>query len=408
MALTNLSASKVSAKKAASDKPKKALNFGSMMEVYDAVLAGHRVYSVNVNFSKGVTFGPGSALKFIGGAFTATTANEGERAFMKFMPMGYTLDKTSGAKKFISEGTTTMFKLVEEPNDMDELLELQAHLANLKDEVRIKQLESLVVSEDINFDVWQDFVANNLGASEENANLEPAFEFNLAHWDRAFVQQLGAKTAAAQVKSLSVFFVLSTNPNGTAKCSDVVPVHKPYLGEPVMGRFFETTVVAALWNESVIYTSRYKNEISTASIAESFDAALAMQKRINASKTLTTKSTNAFGNKAVANAKAAFEAELSLGKWNKFIESNLNELAKSTQFPGWSILACKSYILDMQEKFADADLIVVDDVVNIKGMATSLKDNTALNAVKSSVETKEPVASSNEATESKKPRLSAI
>lgn len=407
MALTNLSATKVSTKKAASDKPKKSLNYGSMMDVYDAVLAGHRVYSVNVNFSKGVTFGPKSALKFIGGAFTATTANEGERAFMKFMPMGYTLDKTSGAKKYISEGTTTMFKLVEEPNDMDELLELQAHLANLKDEVRIKQLESLVVSEDINFDVWQDFVANNLGASEENANLEPAFEFNLAHWDRAFVSQLGAKTAAAQVKSLSVFFVLSTNPNGTAKCSDVVAVHKPYLGEPVMGRFFETTVVAAVWNESVIYTSRYKNEISTASIAESFDAALAMQKRINASKTLTpTKSANAFGNKAVANAKAAFEAELEAGRWNKYVESNLNDLAKATQFPGWSILACKGYILDMQEKFADADLTIVNDVVNIKGMATSLKtDQLVASALLDAVveEVAAPVV-----TETKKARLSAI
>jgi hypothetical protein len=217
---------------------------------------------------------------------------------------------------------------------------------------------------------------------------------------------LGAKTAAAQVKSLSVFFVLSTNPNGTAKCSDVVPVHKPYIGAPVMGRFFETTVVAALWNESVIYTSRYKNEISTSAIAESFDAALAMQKRINASKTLTpTKSANVFGNKAVANAKASFEAELEAGRWNKYVEDRLHELAKSTQFPGWSTLACKSYILDMQEKFADADLTVVNEVVNIKGMATSLKTDQVV--ASTLLDTEEKVVAPV-ATETKKARLSAI
>lgn len=404
--LTNSATSSKTSTKKASDKSKKSLNFGSMMDVYDAVLAGHRVYSVNVNFSKGVTFGPGSALKFIGGAFTATTANEGERAFMKFMPMGYTLDKTSGAKKFISEGTTTMFKLVQEPDDMDELLAVQAHVATLNDEAKAKLLQTLVVSENIDHDVWQDFVANNLGASEENANLEPAFEFNLSHWDRAFVSQLGAKTAAAQVKSLSVFFVLSNNANGTAKCSDVVAVHKPYLGAPVMGRFFETTIVAAVWNESVIYTSRYKNEIFTASIAESFDAAIAMQKRINASKTLTPTKSNTFGNKAVANAKAAFEAALEAGRWNKFVESNLNDLAKSTQFPGWSVLACKGYILDMQEKFADADLDYTDDVVNIKGLASSIASNPSVKAVDEVLESiSETVV---EAVEVKKPRLSAI
>jgi hypothetical protein len=340
-------------------------------------------------------------LKFIGGAFTATTANESERAFMKFMPMGYTLDKTSGAKKYISEGTTTMYKLVQEPDDMDELLEVQAHLSTLNDEAKAKMLQTLVVSENLDHEVWQDFVASNLGASEDNANLEPAFEFNLAHWDRAFVSQLGAKTAAAQVKSLSVFFVLSTNPNGTAKCSDVVAVHKPYLGEPVMGRFFETTVVAALWNDSVIYTSRYKNEISTSAIAESFDAAIAMQKRLNASKTLTpTKSANAHGNKAVANAKAAFEAELEAGRWNKFVEARLHELARCTQFPGWSVLVCKSYILDMQEKFDDVDLEFTDDVVNIKGIANNPAVKDAEKALKEDVATEAPAP--------KKARLSAI
>ena len=408
MSLINSSSKTVATKKVA--KPKKVLNFGSMESVYDAVLGGHRVLSINVNFSKGVAFGPGSALKFIGGAFTATTANEGERAFMKFLPMAYTIDKNTGAKKFISEGTTTMFKLVQEPDDMDELVEVQHQLSRLNEEARMKQLASLVVSENIDYDIWQNFVADNLGQSDNNEQLEPAFEFNLDHWDRSFVEQLGAKTAASQAKSLSVFFILSANPNGTAKCSDIVPVHKPYIGEAVMGRFFETKIVAALWNESVIYTSRYKNEISTVAIAESFDGAIAMQKRINASKSLSnssSKSANAFGNKAVANAKVAFEDELAQGRWNKFVEARLHELAKSSQFPGWSILACKGYILDMQEKFADADLDYVDDLVNIKGIASSLKDNSALDAVKSSVETfVEEVAI--EATEPKKSRLSAI
>lgn len=367
-------------------KPKKALNFGSMAEVYDAVLAGHRVYSVNVNFSKGKTFAPGSALKFIGGAFTATTANEGERAFMKFMPMGYTIDKTSGERKYISEGTTTMFKLVEEPEDMDELAELKLQLSQLKEEVRLQRLSSIVVSENIDFEAWQAFAADN------NVGGEPSFEFNLDHWDRAFVSQLGAKTAAAQVKSLSVFFVLSVNPNGTAKCSDIVSVHKPYLGEPVMGRFFETKVVSALWNESVHYTSRYKNEVSAATVAKSFDSVLALQNQIKGvgssmKNQVEAASKNAFGNKAVANAKAAFETELEAGKWNKFIEARLHELAKSTQFPGWSILACKGYILDMQEKFDDA-VEFVDEVVNIKGVATSVKSVAVVQSVADVLATK--------------------
>jgi hypothetical protein len=365
MALNNNDPSKTVA--SSSSKPKKTLNLNSMDAVYEAVLAGHTVYSININFSSKVAFGPKSSLKTIGGAFTST--NEGDRAFFKFMPMGYTMN--DGVPKYISEGTTTVYRLIEEISQ-PKLAELQEKLANFNDAAKSAFLQKLVTSDNIDFEAWQAIAADN------SVGGEIAFEFNSTHWDRPFIQQLGAKTASKQVKSLSVFFVLSANPNGTAKCSDICEVLKTKTGDSVYGRFFETTIVAALWNETVFYTPKYKNEVSSASFASSVSATISMQKKLSGHGTSDSmkkqvEAKNQFGNKAVANAKAAFETELEVGKWNKFVESNLNELAKSTQFPGWSILACKGYILDLQEKYQDSDLVYTNDAINIKGMAYSVK-----------------------------------
>jgi hypothetical protein len=347
----------------ATSKPKKSLNFGSMDDVYEAVLAGHQVYSVNVNFSQKVAFGPKSALKTIGGAFTST--NEGDRAFMKFMPMGYTMK--DGEPRYISEGTTTVYKLVD--CDEDELAELHERLPMLNDAAKKQLMNSVIVNENIDFEAWQAIAADN------NVGGEIAFEFNCAHWDKSFVQQLGAKTIAVQVKSLSIFFVLNTNPNGTAKCSDIVEVLKPKDGEPVYGRFFETAVIAATWNEGVFYTPKYKNEIAVSAFSSTVSSVLNLQKKINGTGSIDgmkkqVEAKNQFGNKAVANAKTVFEAELQAGKWNKFVESKLQELAKSTQFPGWSLLACKAYLAEMKDNFADVEY--VDEFINIKGMANAV------------------------------------
>jgi len=386
MSLFNKAASNNASETKATSKPKKSLNFGSMDEVYEAVLNGHKVYSVNVNFSQKVAFGPKSALKTIGGAFTST--NEGDRAFMKFMPMGYTLK--DGEPKYITEGTTTVYKLVD--CEDDELAELQQRLPMLNDTAKKALMQSVVVNENIDFEAWQAIAADN------NVGGEIVFEFNCAHWDKSFVQQLGAKTLAGQVKSLSIFFVLSANPNGTAKCSDIVEVLKPKDGEPVYGRFFETVVVAATWNEGVFYTPKYKNEIAVSSFSSSVSSVINLQKKINGTGSVDgmkkqVEAKNQFGNKAVANAKTAFEAELEAGKWNKFVEAKLQELAKSTQFPGWSLLTCKAYLMDMQDKYSDVEY--TNDVINIKGMAGAV--NTAKTTVQQqSVETTvdEPKASS--------------
>jgi len=363
-----LGKSSVVSKPIAKAKPKSTnkLDYGSIEAVNTALLNGSTIFKLNLNFKKNVPFGLKQHLSFFGGSLKCRDDLSG--AFANFIP-----ESTVGGKH-LSAGTSYVLSVKQKPSS-----EQLAQIAMFNEEAKQSIYASLITETNYDYEDWQAFSLERFGSSI-------GLEINVPNWNADFVEALSdARDADPEemIRSMSLYLSFDEE-DGASFDLNKTELIKPKEGAPFMGKVVQPRIFACFFFKEIFRSARFEGSVSRQDIAQTVSDIAAMKEELAAINAQATQSSNKKGNKAVSNAKLVFETRLETeGVWNSFVETELMELAKSSQFPGWSLLAAKVYFSKLSAQYPDAEY--TEEHVSIRNTANAVKSNPAISSMSSSI-----------------------
>jgi hypothetical protein len=352
----------------------KSLNTGSMADVDEAIKAGSMVVKYQCNFKRDSSLGVNSPMKSFSGSLKCK--NTGDSAFMDVRPMGYSNNNVTGEKEYITDGTMTAMYNLTSKEEWDDVAFMEASgreaAAVRMAAVYLKQTKEI----NMNYLKWQALF------SSINVSGEGVINFNHDNWDRKFVTEMSAKSSAGKVKSFVMYFVLQD-----AVMKDHGIVFRPRAaGVEVEGRTLFVTPIFVEFNETTIRGAIKGTKLEGATVKEALNVLIELDEMEKEMKTVSVQheqiGNRLGGKKAVQNAHIAFEAGLADGKWNFAIERKLQEFAASGLFNKtqtenfFCTIAANFYFYKKKAAF---DGQFIDDEVNVKAIANSVKEETKAN-----------------------------
>lgn len=343
-----------------------SLQMHSMMDVYEAIHKGHVVYELCLDLNKEKVLGPKQHVGFCGGQIMYR-AQPTAGAFIKFSPTGLMRNKLTGSLEEIPNYVMSVWTAKEQV-DWNEVNKNRS----FKDKMQC--LESTVSRASIGREMWEETLIKAHGLYDPNImNAVPGILFEMnPGWDSSFVLAFNVLKNNKQIRSMNLFIVLPLDAAGNYSHSEYQEIIKPNGANPVSGYVFQPQVVACFFKNTT-YGSRLTQQSAAATTMQATLKYLELAEQERQLVAEIKKAGKSKGNKALKNAKTAFEDLLnSSNKWNTNLEETLKELAASSQFPTWTVQECRVYLLKMHVTFPDAEMD--DTEVNSKKRTKNTTD----------------------------------
>lgn len=326
-----------------------SLQIASMMEVYDVIHKGHVVYELRLDLNKEKMLGHKQHVGFCGGQIMYR-AQPTQGAFIKFSPTGLMRNKLTNNLEEIPNYVMSVWT-AKESVDWKEVNKMRST-------DKMQYLESTVSCASIGREMWEETLikAHDLyDPTVMNAVPGILFEMNPG-WDSSFVQAFNVLKRNKEIRSMNLFIALPLDASGNYSHSEYQEIIKPVGAASVWGYVFQPEVVACFFN-STTYGSRLTQQSSANTTLQATVKYLELAEEERRLVAEIKKAGKSKGNKALKNAKTAFEDLLnSSNKWNTSLEETLKELAASSQFPTWTVQECRVYLLKMHVTFPDAEM----------------------------------------------------